>query len=314
MKTTEDFIKSAKKIHQNKFDYSLVEYKGAKIPIKIKCLNSHIFEQKPNDHLNGFGCKICRGWGVLKNDNNEFINRAKIIHGAKYNYSKSFYSEHDTPLIIICPIHGEFKQTPKGHLIDKSGCPKCSHIVGGDKRRWSLGTFIQKAKQIHGLKYDYSLVKYKSAIIKVEIICLKHGNFKICPKDHINLKQGCPICSESKGEREIREHFRNINLEFKQQHKFKECINPKTNKQLPFDFYLPQHNLCVEFHGEQHYHKVPFFNKRNGGLKSLKERDEIKKTFCILNNINYLEISYKDFKNIKQILNNNVTRDNTKQY
>jgi DNA polymerase elongation subunit (family B) len=78
------FIEKAYKKHGNKFDYSLTNYVGAKSPITIICSNNHTFTQSPNDHLNGHGCKICSGWGVIKSNPDEFI---KIERLNKHNYT-----------------------------------------------------------------------------------------------------------------------------------------------------------------------------------------------------------------------------------
>ena len=305
-KTTEQFIIDAKKIHGNEFDYSLVNYKGAKIPIKIKCLNDHIFEQKPNDHLNGFGCKICAGWGVLKENPKEFIKRSKQIHENKYIYDKTEYINHTTYLIITCKIHGDFKITPKEHLIKKAGCQICGKLKSAKSRTWNKEKFLKKAKEIHGNIFDYSKVEYLTASTKIDIICKKHGIFTQYPKDHINQKQGCPSCCISKGEKVIKEYLIKNNIHYIREYKFDKCINPKTNKKLPFDFYLPNYNLCIEYHGEQHYKKIEFFEKRSGGFVELKKRDKIKEKFCKLNNINYIKISYKEFNQINQKIKNKL--------
>jgi hypothetical protein len=298
-KTTEQFIEDAIKIHGNKFDYSLVEYKGVKNKVKIKCSESHVFEQTPNDHLNGHGCKICSGWGLMSENPNEFINRADKIHNNKYDYSKTKYIEHSTPLVITCKIHGDFKMAPKEHIIKKAGCQKCSMIVSTKKRTWDLEKFIIKAKEIHGNNYDYSESIYIKAYKKLNIKCKIHGLFSQTPKEHINQKHGCPICSSSKGEKKVEKWLRENNINFIPQHKFNDC---KNKRKLPFDFYLPDFNTVIEYHGEQHYKKIPFFENRSGGLKGLKERDKLKEKFCKLNNISYIKISYKEFENLENIL------------
>ena len=98
----------------------------------------------------------------------------------------------DVKVRIICPIHGEFEITPDRHLHSKTGCPLCG-LKQGTKE-----TFIEKAKEIHGDKYDYSLVEYKDNKTKVKIICSKHGLFYKSPNEHIYGKAGCPVCSQEK--------------------------------------------------------------------------------------------------------------------
>jgi hypothetical protein len=294
------FIEKAYKKHGNKFDYSLTNYVGAKSPITIICSNNHTFTQSPNDHLNGHGCKICSGWGVIKSNPDEFIKRAKGIHGDLYNYNKSLYVEHDSPLIIMCKIHGDFKQSPKSHLIKKYGCPKCGHIVKADKLRWSLNKFINESNLIHRNKYNYLKFKYTSFSVKSEIICKKHGSFHQSPKDHIIQMQGCPKCSLSKGENLIQYYLIDNDIEYIFQKTFDDCINTLTKRKLKFDFFIPSINTCIEFDGKQHFEENPRFK---GTLSSIQYRDELKNNYCINNQINLVRIKYLDIKEINHILN-----------
>jgi very-short-patch-repair endonuclease len=300
-KTTEDFIKSAKKIHGNKFNYDHVEYKGAKTPVKITCSNNHIFEQTPNDHLNNHGCKECSGWGQMKFNNTEFLKRIDKIHGDKLIYKNIVYKGHEIPLEIICPKHGVFEKTPKDLLIKKAGCPKCGYEKSTDKRRRSIDDFVKISNKIHNNAYDYSMVDYKRATDKVKIICVYHGIFEQTPKDHTNQKQGCPKCQISKGEKIIKSFLLEHNISFIEQKRFKDCINPSTNRILPFDFFIPSLNLCIEFDGEQHFSPI----ERFGGLNKFKDiihRDEIKNEYCKINNIILLRIKYNQIKKINKIL------------
>lgn len=121
----------------------------------------------------------------------DFIERSKQIHGCKYDYSLSEYVNKDTKLIIICPAHGEFRQTPNNHWKGK-GCPKCS---GNAKSNTS--DFVSKAKSIHGDKYDYSKSEYKNMNTSIKIICKEHGEFMQSPYKHLSGR-GCPKCGITK--------------------------------------------------------------------------------------------------------------------
>lgn len=122
----------------------------------------------------------------------EFIIKAKQIHGDKYDYSKAEYINSQTKVCIICPKHGEFLQTPNMHLKGQ-GCPKCAKKSIGEKKKMSLDLFIEKSKQIHKDKYDYSKVNYVNAKVKVCIICSEHGEFWQTPDNHLQGK-GCIKC------------------------------------------------------------------------------------------------------------------------
>lgn len=121
--TNEEFVKKARKIHGNKYDYTNTIYNGSMKNVEIICPIHGSFFQTPNVHLSGAGCPICG----LKSTKfkNEFINRARYVHGDKYDYSKTIVKSSLEKVVITCPIHGDFKQQAYSHLIG-CGCPQCS--------------------------------------------------------------------------------------------------------------------------------------------------------------------------------------------
>lgn len=123
----------------------------------------------------------------------QFIEDARKVHGNKYNYDKVKYENNKTKVIITCPEHGDFLQTPNKHLLGK-GCPQCGRIKTINSIKYDKTSFIEKAKLIHGDKYNYSKVNYINGRIKVEIICPKHGSFWQTPNGHLQ-KKGCPLCA-----------------------------------------------------------------------------------------------------------------------
>lgn len=124
----------------------------------------------------------------------EFIERARKVHGNRYDYSKVEYVNNSTSVCIICPIHGAFWQSPNNHINGK-GCRKCSSDRTRERCRYSTEEFINKAKTIHGNFYDYSRVDYTNAKHKVCIICPIHGEFWQVPNYHID-GCGCPQCGK----------------------------------------------------------------------------------------------------------------------
>lgn len=277
-KSNEDFIETAKLVHGNKYDYSLAEYKNAKTKVKIICPIHGKFEQTPDNHIKGQICGKCIG---LHKTTQEFINKAKLVHGSKYDYSQTDYKKRNEKIKIICPIHGEFEQVPYAHINLKQGCPKC---VGLHK---TTQEFINEAKLIHGDKYDYSLTKYLKSKMKISIICKKHGLFYQTPNMHLR-GNGCPICKESKGEKAIRVFLIKHNIKYAQQHKFSQCKNKQV---LPFDFYLPDYNTCIEYDGIQHYKPIKAFGGKKG-FNLIKKNDLIKNNFCVTNKIRLIRIPY----------------------
>lgn len=131
-----------------------------------------------------------------KKTKEQFISEAVLIHGVRYDYSKFNYQNAHYKSIIICPEHGEFWQTPHEHISGKQGCPKCGIKKCTEIHTSNTQEFIEKARQIHGDKYDYSKVEYINNHTKVCIICPEHGEFWQIPNSHLN-GHGCPICARN---------------------------------------------------------------------------------------------------------------------
>jgi very-short-patch-repair endonuclease len=222
----------------------------------------------------------------------DFIKKAKEIHGSKYDYSFVNYINNKTKVTIICHTHGRFEQQPNNHITNQQNCPKCSEVtLTNHNKNQSMGVidFTKKAKTIHGEKYDYSLVNYINKKTPVIIICEKHGKFSQKPTHHLK-KCGCPQCNESKGEQKIKEILETKGIYYIKQKTFPQC---KIKNYLPFDFYLPEYNTCIEFDGEQHFKPIKIF----GGYERFKKQqqtDEFKNKFCCENNIKLIRISYKE--------------------
>lgn len=133
----------------------------------------------------------------MKNSKNKtelFILKAKKIHGDKYSYYGVDYIRSNKKVKISCTIHGIFEQTPNAHLGSK-GCFKCARKANGALKKFSTESFIEKAKLIHGNKYIYDKVDYKSSLLKVILTCRKHGDFNKLTNNHLQ-GQGCPKCGK----------------------------------------------------------------------------------------------------------------------
>ena len=157
-----------------------------------------MFEQLPREHLHGHGCQICAK-STTRKKSEEFIKKAKEIHGDKYDYSKINYINYHTKVCIICPKHGEFWKTPAKHVTSKQGCPICSKNISriNNFKSHTTEDWIEKARAVHGDKYDYSKVKYINSKTKVCIICPKHGEFYQYPNYHLE-GNGCRKCADEK--------------------------------------------------------------------------------------------------------------------
>ena len=291
--TTESFIEKAKQIHGNKYDYSKVKYVNSTTKVCIICPEHGEFWQEPRSHLSGGGCKLCHHDKLIKINTitkEEFVKRAKEVHGDKYDYSKVEYSSILNKVCIICPEHGEFWQTPDNHL-HGHGCKKCVSEKMSKERRNSLEEFINKAKKVHGDKYDYSKVEYKNCDTLVKIICPIHGEFEQIPFNHLH-GSSCPYCKNWKLEEEITKFLEENNIFFVRQKKFKWLGRQS------LDVYIPCSNIAIECQGIQHFKPINYF----GGIKGFENiirLDKLKKELCDKNGIQLLYYSDKNIdKNV----------------
>lgn len=190
-KTKEEFIVDAKKVHGDKYNYVDVDYVNNTTKVKIICPIHGEFIQTPKDHLNGCGCRLCSSCPISKHTTSSFVEKAKVKHGDKYDYSKVIYVNNKERVIITCPTHGDFEQRVDAHL-KGAGCLRCSgNFIKTDDE------VIQRFRVVHGDKYDYSKVGYVNNTTKVKIICPKHGEFLQTPKGHLSGK-GCFKCGRDR--------------------------------------------------------------------------------------------------------------------
>ena len=259
---TDVFIDKAKAVHGEKYDYSLTEFIHSKVDVVITCPKHGAFKQNPANHLFGSGCAKCspvgsssRGKficvdetavcekhgpysllegceGCLEEDSQtrieNYIKECEVIHEGKYDYSKVFFENRKEYIDIICKEHGEFRQQASSHISGR-GCPECGRI----SKLIGLDAFIERSREVHGDRYDYSLVDYKRSDEVVDIICPHHGIFQQKPYAHIN-GQKCIKCSGE--ERAAKQHWNYI----------KRCeLNPQL-AESPAVLYLLEFNVQGE--------------------------------------------------------------------
>ena len=191
---------------------------------------------------------------------------------------------------IICLEHGEFWQLPSNHLRGYC-CPVCVN-----NQSLTTSDFIEKAKKIHGDKYDYSKVEYLNNKTKVCIICPEHGEFWQTPTNHL-VGQGCPYCKESKLEKEINDFLINQNFNFIRHYK------AKWLDRQHLDFYLPDYNIAIECQGRQHFELVSIFGGIKGFIKNI-ERDILKQKKCTKHGIEIIYYTTKNFGQQYNIITN----------
>ena len=294
-KTTKEFIEQAITIHGGKYDYSKSNYQGCKKKVCIICPKHGEFWMTPDNHVNSKqGCPKCANNVSLTTE--IFIERAKLVHNNKYSYDKTNYINYQTNVIITCPIHGDFEQTPANHLKGE-GCYYCGRDKTDNSKRVILEESIQKASSIHNNYYDYSKVKFDKTTDKVIIICPKHGEFEQIWHTHL-CGSGCPKCNQSKGEKQILSYLIDNNINYITQYKIN--INRDINQSgiAYIDFYIPDYNCFIEYNGRQHYMPVDKFGGEIQYQKQLK-RDQFIRDYCKDNQIKLNEIMYNENINDK---------------
>ena len=178
------------------YDYSKVVYKGSDSLITIICPIHGPFEQTPEGHYAGRGCKAC-GCKKLSNSKRQsitdYVEKANLVHGTKYTYLELIPNGRKSIIKYFCPIHGEMSQDAASHLTG-CGCKYCGIVARALLRTKKDDQVISEFKQIHGNKYDYSLMKYENVKQNITILCSEHGPFPQTPDTHLK-GSGCPSCA-----------------------------------------------------------------------------------------------------------------------
>lgn len=298
-----NLIKRFKKIHNNKYDYSEIKiYQNNHTKLPIICKEHGMFYQTVSSHLRGSGCPKCAYLNSSKKQTlslNEFLKRKEEKFGNRYEVLE--YKGMSKIGIFLCnECNTIFKTKSSNFLMYDGCCPKCKYEKISISERISNEEFLKRVYKIHKKRYEY-LSKYEHAQSIIKIKCKKCCYIfeqKACY--HLNGR-GCPKCNNSKGENKIMDYLDENEITYETQFRFNDC---KLEKPLPFDFYLPEYNICIEYDGEQHFKPVQFGGiteqRANELFKETIFRDGIKTEYCKQKGIKLIRISYKD--DIEKIL------------
>jgi hypothetical protein len=270
-KTTKQFIEEAIQVHGNTFNYSKVKYVNAGIKVCIVCKIHGEFYQKPTVHLRGFGCKSCsndRSRLRLMYTLDDFLKKAKSIHGDRFDYSRVVYSGCHSPVELICNIHGSFFVKPYVHLQGHI-CKLCSNTENAIALTATTSQFIAKAEAVHEVgTYDYSKSVYVRRNVPLIIQCSTHGEFKLTPAAHIGLrKQGCPKCSNYSTHSKVAITWIESEARARKMKNVKHAKNggeyviPSTNFRVD-GFHKPT-NTIFEFHGDRFHGNLEVYKPRS---------------------------------------------------
>lgn len=301
VKNHEEYVKE---LFEKNPNVEVVEkYIDAKTKILHHCLvHGEYWYTTPTIALQGSGCPKCLKEKISKANtltNEEYIQQLKEKNSIIIPLEP--YVNITTPIYHKCLIHDYDWQTTPATVLQGCGCPKCR------SEKISVALLKTHEQYVEDLKNTNPdiivLEKYVDANTPILHKCLLDGNEWLSSPTNILSGTGCPQCTRSKGEKNIRNWLDNNNIAYEVQKRFNDC---KDNRSLSFDFYLPNYNLCIEYDGEQHYRPVNFGGvtdeKANLNFDITVKHDNIKNNYCKNNGISLLRIPY--FKNIEEELNN----------
>ena len=263
-------------------------YVDANTAILHKCkLCGRTWMARPADILQGKGCKVCKNkksGEARRKTKEQYIKDLEAINPNLEIEDE--YINTDTAVYHKCKKCGHRWKIKPNHTLSGHGCPMCGFKKSADSKRKSKEKYKQ---ELFCINPDIDVVgEYINSITPLLHQCKKCGNEWYAKPAHTMRGHGCPNCSQSHGENQIAWWLKNNNIQYISQYKFNDC---KDKLPLPFDFFLYQYNICIEYDGKQHFEPIDWF----GGEDSLKIRqyhDAIKTKYCEDNNIILLRIAY----------------------
>lgn len=295
-KTHKEYVAEVAKIHPN------IEVLGTYVDNKTNILHRCIIDgnewyARPGNVLQGCGCKKC--------SNNRLSEMKKMSHNdyiAKLNYINpniqvvETYINSSTPILHRCRIDNNEWYVKPSHVLSGHGCPMCSK-----NKRKTQQEYVDEVSELNSnIDVIGEYINDATAIIHK---CKIDGTEWFAKPTHILRGTGCPMCNCSHGENIILKYLQKKNINFFHQKRFDEC---KDTKALPFDFYIPNLNVCIEYDGIQHFQPIDFAgNGQDWAIKQfnlIKKHDAIKNNFCNIHNIYLLRIKYDD--DIESVLDN----------
>lgn len=287
-KTHEEYVQEVKEVNPN--IEVLEKYIGANKEIKHKCLIcGNEWNVKPDTILHGFGCGKCaarsRGFKERKT-HEQYITELALVNPNIEPLEE--YQTNMTKILHKCKVDGYEWMTTPINLLAGRKCPVCSKPT-----RLTHEIYLAKLQANH-IQVE-PIESCINAHTKILHKCLRCGNEWMSTPNNILAKNGCPSCSSSMGEVRVREWLDGHNIRYEIQKRFDDC---RDKKPLPFDFYLPDHNICIEYDGQQHFNPYAF---HKDGAKEAEERfeitkihDRIKNEYCKNKGIRLIRIPYNN--------------------
>ena len=276
--------------YYKEYGYELLSiYQNNRTPLTMRCPKGHVSNTMTFwSFKKGCRCSMCSRKAKLTY---EFVKSEFEKEG--YELISDTYVNANTKLVTRCPKN-HIWETTYGHFYDGKRCGDC------DKSKKLTYEFVKSEFEKEG--YELISDTYVNAISPLIIKCDKGHITNTMSWNNFQRGQRCLVCNQPKGEVEIAKILQNLNVKFIPQHRFDDC---KDKYRLPFDFYLPDFNMCIEFDGEQHFAPVEYFGGEEG-FKDRKRKDNLKNKYCKENNVKLIRIPYNNFKDIENILLKNL--------
>ena len=289
-KSFNDFMKELEEIGYT-YISNRKEYKNSKSLVYVKCNKGHIIKTSKNKIHSGYRCAKCNKENpkprkIRKNYN--IIKEEIELYDYKLLTKKENYKGVKSEIQIECN-KGHIYQTCYNVFQQGHRCPYCDGKVI---------TYEEVRGYIKQFDYELLSKEYINAQTKLLVKCPKNHQYEVA-WNSFQRGNRCPICNSSKGEEKIKNFLENHKINFIKEKRFDDCRGKI--KPLPFDFYLPQYNCCIEYDGTPHY-RYGTFNTDLLDLMNRKYLDNIKTKYCEGNNIKLIRIPYWDFDKNENIL------------
>lgn len=281
-KTHEEYVKEVSQINNNIEVFG--QYITNRTPILHRCkIDGYIWPVVPSSVLRGRGCPMCSG--NMKRTHEQYLEDLNFINPNIEPIEP--YINVDTTILHRCKICEHIWPIKPNHTLSGHGCPMCGFKKCADNKRKFHEEYV---RDLHNINQDIEVLgEYINNNTKILHRCKKcNCKWDIDPC-HTLRGQGCPVCNESHGERRISQWLDDNDIEYIPQHRFDDC---RDKYPLPFDFYLPQYNTCIEYNGKQHYEPIEFFGGQDA-FEVRKLHDNIKDCYCKNNHISLIHISYQ---------------------
>ena len=266
------------------------EYVNTRTPIMHRCkVHNYEWMARPGNLLSGKGCPMCIN--KPQNPDEHYKKRVSEINPDVVPLEE--YRTCKDKILHKCLVCGNEWRTAPEVILMGCGCPLCGIIKQTKQRTKTNEQYLLELQQAN--PNIEPLEEYKGANTLIKHRC-KIDNYEwFATPAHLLYNTGCPVCDNSKGEQAVRNWLDKHNISYIAQKKFDDCVDKRG---LPFDFYLPKLNTCIEYDGEQHYRMVTFGCKDldlcNKHFERTQKHDKMKNKYCEDNGIRLIRISYDE--------------------